>query len=37
MTRLQAILDHAIINWYSNYVPALTNRMHPLQLDQLSE
>ena len=37
LTRLQAILDHAISNWYSNNVRALTIEMRPLQLDQLSE
>ena len=37
MAQLQAILDHAILNWDSNYVQALTNRICPLQLNQLSE
>ena len=37
ITQLQAILDRAILNWYSNYVQALTNGICPLQLDQLSE
>ena len=35
--RLQAILDRAIFNWYSNNVWALTSEMRALQLDQLSE
>ena len=36
-TRLQAILDRAISNWYSNNVRALTIDMRALQFDQLSE
>ena len=37
LTRLQAILDRAISNGYSNNVPALTIEMRALQLNQLSE
>ena len=33
---MQAILDRAIFNWYSNNVQALTSEMHALQLDQFS-
>ena len=36
-TRLQAILDRAISNWYSYNVRALTIEMRALQFDQLSE
>ena len=37
ITRLQAILDRAVFNWYSNNVQVLTSEMRALQLDQLSE
>ena len=36
-TCLQAIVHHAVFNWYLNNVQALTGEMHALQLDQLSE